>query len=55
VHSQEQQSERPHTDRSEIHAELDRVLDKISESGLASLTPEERRLLDEMSRQLREH
>jgi membrane associated rhomboid family serine protease len=29
--------------------ELDRVLDKISASGLASLTPEERRFLDQMS------
>jgi membrane associated rhomboid family serine protease len=34
--------------------ELDRVLDKISQSGLDSLTPEERRLLDEMSRELRD-
>jgi membrane associated rhomboid family serine protease len=33
---------------------LDRVLDKISATGMGSLTPEERRLLDEMSRQLRE-
>jgi len=39
---------------SERHDELDRVLDKISESGLDSLTPEERRLLDDMSRQLRD-
>lgn len=29
--------------------ELDRVLDKISASGLASLTPEERRFLDQMA------
>ena len=29
--------------------ELDRVLDKISASGLASLTPEERRFLDQIS------
>jgi membrane associated rhomboid family serine protease len=34
--------------------ELDRVLDKISQSGLGSLTPDERRLLDEMSRELRD-
>ncbi|MBI4540226.1 MAG: rhomboid family intramembrane serine protease [Gemmatimonadetes bacterium] len=32
---------------------VDRVLDKISASGLASLTPEERRLLDEVSRRRR--
>jgi membrane associated rhomboid family serine protease len=35
--------------------EVDRVLDKILESGIESLTPEERRVLDEASRQLRKH
>ena len=34
--------------------ELNRVLDKISENGIDSLTPEERRLLDEMSKKLRD-
>ena len=34
--------------------ELDRVLDKISRHGLLSLTPIERKLLEEMSRQLRD-
>ena len=34
--------------------ELDRVLDKISRHGLTSLTPAERKLLDEMSKQLRD-
>jgi membrane associated rhomboid family serine protease len=34
--------------------EVDRVLDKISASGLDSLTPGERRLLDEVSRHLRQ-
>ena len=33
--------------------ELDRVLDKISATGLESLTPNERKLLDEMSQRLR--
>jgi membrane associated rhomboid family serine protease len=33
--------------------ELDEVLDKISRYGMDSLTPEERRLLEEMSRELR--
>ena len=33
--------------------ELDRVLDKISESGIDSLTAKERRLLEERSRELR--
>ena len=39
---------RPTTDATD--AELDRVLDKISATGIASLTPAERRFLDEMSR-----
>lgn len=34
--------------------ELDRVLDKISRQGLGSLTAAERRLLEEMSRELRD-
>jgi membrane associated rhomboid family serine protease len=33
---------------------LDRVLDKISEKGLSSLTSEERRLLEEMSKRLKD-
>jgi len=35
--------------------EVDRVLDKISESGLESLTADEHKLLDEASKQLRRH
>lgn len=35
-------------------AEVDRVLDKISASGLSSLTPEERRFLDNISRQFKQ-
>ena len=35
--------------------EMDRVLDKISQSGLESLTPEERKVLDDASRKLRKH
>jgi membrane associated rhomboid family serine protease len=35
--------------------DLDRVLDKISHSGIASLTPEERKLLDEASRRFRQN
>ena len=31
-------------------SEIDRILDKISEQGLESLTPEEERILDEASR-----
>jgi len=37
-----------------VREEVDRVLDKISERGLASLTPEERRFLDEMSKRFRQ-
>jgi membrane associated rhomboid family serine protease len=33
-----------------VAAEVDRVLDKISEKGMGSLTPAERRFLDEVSR-----
>lgn len=35
-------------------AEVDRVLDKISAGGLSSLTPSERRFLDEMSRRYKQ-
>lgn len=34
--------------------EIDRVLDKISAGGLSSLTPEERRFLDEMSKRFKQ-
>ncbi len=37
-----------------VKAEVDRVLDKISALGLESLTAEERRFLDEMSRRFRQ-
>lgn len=36
-----------------VREEVDRVLDKISQRGLGSLTPEERRFLDEMSRRFK--
>lgn len=36
------------------HAEVNRVLDKISASGMSSLTPAERRFLAEMSRKMRD-
>ena len=35
-------------------AEVDRVLDKISASGLSSLSPDERRFLDDISRQFKQ-
>jgi hypothetical protein len=38
-----------------LQAEIDRVLDKISATGIGSLTPEERQLLSDRSRQLRQH
>lgn len=39
--------------RDEIAAEMNRVLDKISASGLKSLSPAERRFLDDQSRKMR--
>ncbi len=45
----------PQSSRDALYDEVDRVLDKISASGMQSLTPEERRLLDQVSRELREH
>ena len=41
---------RPRKEADVSAAELDRVLDKISAEGLSSLTPSERRFLDEVSR-----
>jgi hypothetical protein len=38
----------------EYAAKVNRVLDKISQQGIASLTRDERRLLEEMSRKLRD-
>jgi membrane associated rhomboid family serine protease len=43
---------RPHADREGL-TELDRVLDKISQTGIDSLTGDERRILEERSRELR--
>ncbi len=42
---------RRRVDTDPVAAEVDRVLDKISEKGISSLTPAERRFLDEVSRQ----
>jgi hypothetical protein len=42
---------RRRVDADPVAAEVDRVLDKISAQGLGSLTPAERRFLDEVSRQ----
>lgn len=42
------------TPREESPSELDSVLDKISEQGIESLTPEERRLLEDASKKLRQ-
>lgn len=39
----------------ELHEEINRVLDKISATGMDSLTEEERQLLDKVSRELRRH
>lgn len=45
---------RPQSDRDRL-TELDRVLDKISQLGIDSLTGDERRILEERSRELRKH
>ena len=41
---------RRRADSDPVAAEVDRVLDKISEKGISSLTPAERRFLDEVAR-----
>jgi membrane associated rhomboid family serine protease len=45
--------QRPHRriDSDPVTAEVDRVLDKISEKGISSLTPAERRFLDDVAKQ----
>jgi len=40
-------------DEARLLGELDRILDKISASGMSSLTPAERKLLDDVSRRYR--
>jgi membrane associated rhomboid family serine protease len=44
----------PESHASNNEAEIDRILDKISRSGMDSLTPEESRLLEQASRRHRE-
>ena len=46
---------RARKDEDRVLDEVDRVLDKISTQGMASLTPEERKLLDEVSRRYRQN
>ena len=40
-------------DEERVLDEVDRVLDKISREGIASLTADERKLLDDVSRRYR--
>lgn len=42
-------------DEDRVLDEVDKVLDKISTQGMASLTPDERKLLDEVSRRYRQN
>ena len=42
-------------DEDRVLDDVDRVLDKISTHGMASLTPDERKLLDEVSRRYRQN
>ncbi len=44
---------RSHKEEDQLLDEVDRVLDKISESGLGSLSDDERRILDEVSKRYR--
>ncbi|HKJ93357.1 MAG TPA: rhomboid family intramembrane serine protease [Longimicrobiales bacterium] len=46
-------TKRTRKDEDKLLDEVDRVLDKISESGLGSLSDEERRILDEVSKRYR--
>lgn len=46
---------RPRKESDPTTAELDRVLDKISAQGIASLTPSERKFLDEVSRKKKQN
>ncbi len=47
---------RPRTSVDErVYDDVDKVLDKISTKGIASLTPEERKLLDDVSRKYRQN
>jgi membrane associated rhomboid family serine protease len=63
VHDREQPPSPPPTTRRterrqadpRLLDEIDRLLDKISTEGMSSLTPEERRLLDEVSRKYRQN
>jgi membrane associated rhomboid family serine protease len=53
AHSKASRSVERSTGEESILDEVDRILDKISASGIASLTPEERETLDEVSRRHR--
>jgi hypothetical protein len=44
----------PQVDVDPVSREMDRVLDKISAQGMASLTADERRFLDEVARRKRD-
>lgn len=46
---------RPRRQDDQVLDEVDRVLDKISESGLQALTPDELKLLDEVSKRYRQN
>jgi membrane associated rhomboid family serine protease len=49
------QAPRPRREEDQVLDEVDRVLDKISTSGLQSLSPDELRLLDEVSKRYRQN
>jgi hypothetical protein len=54
VHNEEEEDPRPSSQHNRLsYDDVDKVLEKISATGLESLTPDERRLLDDMSQRLR--
>jgi hypothetical protein len=53
-HNEEEEDPRPSPQHNRpSYDDVDKVLEKISATGLESLTPDERRLLDDMSQRLR--
>ncbi len=53
--NEEPMAQAPRVSKKHALDEVDRVLDKISRAGMDSLTPAERKVLDEMSRHLRDN
>jgi hypothetical protein len=52
-HGQSRDERRQHDEEKALYDRVDKVLDKISAHGMGSLTPEELKLLDEVSKRHR--